>query len=332
MKPRSLFVTLALAFLLVLLAACGNAEGNDNGEESGNAEGGSSGENAESGSEPTEVLVDGSSTVFPIMEAVAEEYQTENPDARVNIGTSGSGGGFEKFAAGETHISNASRPIDEEEKQALEDAGIEYTEFEIALDGLSIVVNKENDWVDQLTIDQLNKMWSADGGVTTWSDLNEEWPDEEIQFYSPGADSGTFDYFSEVVLGEKGHIRQDASMSEDDNVLVQGVTGSRNAIGYFGYAYYAENTDKLKAVPIVNEDGEAVTPEAETVQSGEYNPFSRPLFIYVKHEALQDEAVYNFAKYALENAGQAAEDVGYVAKPDSEYEEALQTLDDIAGK
>ncbi|MFD1363045.1 PstS family phosphate ABC transporter substrate-binding protein [Lentibacillus salinarum] len=332
MKLRSLFVTLALAFLLVLLAACGNAEGNDNGEESGNAEGGNSEENADSGGGTTEVLVDGSSTVFPIMEAVAEESQTENPDARVNIGTSGSGGGFEKFAAGETHISNASRPIKEEEKQAVEDAGIEYTEFEVALDGLSIVVNQENDWVDQLTIEELNKMWSVDGNVETWADVREGWPEEEIEFYSPGADSGTFDYFSEVVLGEEGQIRQDASLSEDDNVLVQGVTGSPNAIGYFGYAYYAENTDKLKAVPIVNDNGEAVTPSQETVQSGEYNPFSRPLFIYVKHEALQDESVYNFAKYTLENVGRAAEDVGYVAKPDSDYEQALQTLDEIAGQ
>src|SRR5699024_1677916 len=283
-------------------------------------------------SEQTEVIVDGSSTVFPVMEAVAEEYQTENPDARVSIGSSGSGGGFEKFAAGETHISNASRPIKEEEIQALEDAGIEYTEFQIALDGLSIVVNKENDWVDQLTIDQLKQMWSADGDVTTWSDVNEEWPDEEIEFYSPGADSGTADYFSEVVLGEEGSFRQDATLSEDDNVLVQGVTGSPNAIGYFGYAYYAENTDQLKAVPIVNDSGEAVAPDSETVQSGEYNPFSRPLFIYVKHEALQDESVYNFAKYALENAGEMAESVGYVAQPESEYEDMLSTLDEVAGK
>src|SRR5699024_262304 len=213
MKSRSLFTALALAFLLVLLAACGNTEGSENGEESGNAEGGSSEENAES-SEQTEVIVDGSSTVFPVMEAVAEEYQTENPDARVSIGSSGSGGGFEKFAAGETHISNASRPIKEEVILALEDAGIEYTEFQIALDGLSIVVNKENDWVDQQTIDQLKQMWSADGDVTTWSDVNEEWPDEEIEFYSPGADSGTADYFSEVVLGEEGSFRQDATLSE----------------------------------------------------------------------------------------------------------------------
>ncbi len=266
------------------------------------------------------------------MEAIAEDYQKQNPDARVNIGVSGSGGGFEKFAAGETHISNASRPIKEAEKQALKDAGIDdYTEFEVALDGLSIVVNKENDWVNKLTVDQLKKMWSEDGGVETWADVKEGWPEKEIEFYSPGADSGTFDYFSEVVLGDT-QIRKDASLSEDDNVLVQGVMGSPNGISYFGYAYYAENKDNLKAVPIVNSDGKAVKPSKETIQSGAYNPFSRPLFIYVKHEALKQDAVYDFTTYALENAGKMAEAVGYVGKPESGYEKALQKVDEIAGK
>lgn len=327
MRSKSLFTALAMSFFIVLLAACGNAEGSSSEEDSKNGE-----ESKDSGSETTEVLVDGSSTVFPIMEGIAEEFQKANPDARVNIGVSGSGGGFEKFSAGETHLSNASRPIKDEEVQALEEAGIEYTEFEIALDGLSVVVNKENDWVDQLTVDELNKMWSADSNVETWADVREGWPEEKIEFYSPGADSGTFDYFSEVALGEEGQIRQDASLSEDDNVLVQGVTGSPNAISYFGYAYYAENKDDLKVVPIVNDSGEAVKPSQETIQSGDYNPFSRPLFVYVKHEAMQDESVYNFAKYALENAGKMAEAVGYVAKPDSVYDEALKKLDEVADK
>ncbi|SEQ18718.1 phosphate ABC transporter substrate-binding protein, PhoT family [Virgibacillus subterraneus] len=317
MKSKSLILTLGMSLLLVLLAACGNAEGSENngdGEES-----------------TKEIMVDGSSTVFPIMEAVAEEYQAANPDARVNIGVSGSGGGFEKFIAGETHISNASRPIKEDEKALLEENGIEYTEIEVALDGLSIVVNKENDWVDQLTVEELTKMWSEDGGVKTWADVREGWPEKEIKFYSPGADSGTFDYFSEVVLGD-AQIRQDASLSEDDNVLVQGVTGSLNGISYFGYAYYAENKDNLKVVPIVNSDEEAVTPSQETIQSGEYNPFSRPLFIYVKNEALQNDSVYEFTKYTLENAGEMAKAVGYVAKPESKYEEALEKIDELAGK
>ncbi|WP_164668600.1 PstS family phosphate ABC transporter substrate-binding protein [Virgibacillus doumboii] len=331
MKSKFL-LTLAMSLLLFFLAACGNGDGSESTSGSGSDGGEGNGEGEETSTEVTEVMVDGSSTVFPIMEAVAEEYQKENPDARVNIGTSGSGGGFEKFAAGETHISNASRPIKAEEKQALEEAGIEYTEFEVALDGLSIVVNKENDWVDQLTVDELKKMWSEGGGVTTWADVREGWPEEEIKFFSPGADSGTFDYFSEVVFGEDAEIRKDASLSEDDNVLVQGVMGSKNAISYFGYAYYLENKDNLKVVPIVNSDGEPVKPTQETIQSGDYNPFSRPLFIYVKNEAMQNESVNNFTKYALENAGEMAEAVGYVAKSDSAYEEALKKIDELAGK
>ncbi|MGP4107261.1 PstS family phosphate ABC transporter substrate-binding protein [Virgibacillus sp. L01] len=320
MKSRFLILTLGMSLLLMMLTACGNAEGSENSEDNGAGE-----------ESTTEIMVDGSSTVFPIMEAVAEEYQAANPDARVNIGVSGSGGGFEKFIAGETHISNASRPIKEEEKALLEENGIEYTEFEVALDGLSIVVNKENDWVDQLTVEELTKMWSEDGGVKTWADVREGWPEEDIEFYSPGADSGTFDYFSEVVLGD-AQIRQDVSLSEDDNVLVQGVAGSPNGISYFGYAYYAENKENLKVVPIVNSEGEAVKPSQETIQSGEYNPFSRPLFIYVKNEALQNDSVYEFTKYTLENAGEMAEAVGYVAKPESKYEEALQKVNELAGK
>ncbi|GAA0602363.1 PstS family phosphate ABC transporter substrate-binding protein [Virgibacillus siamensis] len=321
MKKRLFFVTLTALLTTLVLAACGNAEGS--GSNDGNK---GSSENAS-----TEIKVDGSSTVFPIIEAVAEEYQKANPDAKVNIGVSGTGGGFEKFIAGETHVSNASRPIEQEEKKLLKENGIDYTEFEIALDGLSIVVNKQNDWVDQLTVEQLKKMWSENGGVETWSDLNKAWPDQKITFFSPGADSGTFDYFSEVVLAD-AQFRKDATLSEDDNVLVQGVTGSKHGIGYFGYAYYAENKDNLKAVPIVNGEGKPIMPSKETIQSGEYNPFSRPLFIYVKNDALNNETVYDFMKYTFENAGKMAEAVGYVAKPESAYEDALNKIKDLAGK
>lgn len=310
-----MLLTVVMSFLLIFTAACGNGDG------SGTASNG----------DAKKVMVDGSSTVFPIMEAVAEEYSAANPNVKATIGVSGTGGGFEKFIAGETDISNASRPISEEEKQALKEAGIEYTEFKLALDGLSVVVNEKNDWVDKLTIEELNKMWSESSDVETWSDVREGWPDEEIKFFSPGADSGTFDYFDEVVLdGEQ--IRKDAALSEDDNVLVQGVTGTKHAIGYFGFAYYLENKDELKIVPIVNKEGEAVTPSQETIQSGEYEPLSRPLYIYVKHKALEDETVYDFTKYTLENAGEMAEAVGYVALPDSVYEEQLKKLEEIAGK
>ncbi|WP_404453024.1 PstS family phosphate ABC transporter substrate-binding protein [Virgibacillus necropolis] len=314
MKSRKIVIAVLMSLLVIFTAACGNGDGS-----------------SAAGESSKKVMVDGSSTVFPIMEAVAEEYSAANPEVKATIGVSGTGGGFEKFIAGETHISNASRPIKEEEKQALEEAGIEFTEFKVALDGLSVVVNKENDWVDQLTIEELNKMWSESSDVKTWADVREGWPEEEIKFFSPGADSGTFDYFDEVVL-EGEQIRKDAALSEDDNVLVQGVTGTKHGIGYFGFAYYLENKDELKIVPIVNQDGKAVTPSQETIQSGEYEPLSRPLYIYVKHEALKDETVYDFAKYTLKNAGEMAEAVGYVALPDSVYKEQLKKLDEIAGK
>lgn len=271
------------------------------------------------------VNVDGSSTVFPIMEAVAEEYNTAQPKMKVSVASSGTGGGFKAFIAGETDISTASRPIKDEEKAQLKEAGIEFTEFEIAKDGLSIVINKENTWVDSLTVDELKKMWLEDGTVKKWSDIREGWPKEEIKFYSPGTDSGTFDYFDEVILEEKPLVEA-ATLSEDDNVLVQGVTGDKNAIGYFGYAYYAENKDKVKIVPIDNGDG-AVEPTSETVESGEYAPLSRPLFIYVKNESVKKEEIYDFVKFTLENAGDLSEDVGYVRLPS--YDKALSTLEGL---
>lgn len=317
-------LTLAVALTGTLaLAACGGGS-----DDSSNGSNGSSGSNNEDAGSK-QVLLDGSSTVYPIMEAVAEEYAGVAPEVEVSVGVSGSGGGFEKFTKGEIDISNASRPIKDEEAQAANDNGIEFTEFEIAYDGLSVVVNKENDWVDQLTIDQLKQIWIEDGSAKKWSDINPEWPAEEIAFYSPGADSGTFDYFNEVVL-EDEPIVQSATLSEDDNVLVTGVAGNKNAIGYFGYAYYAENTDTLKVVPIVNpETNEAVEPTNETIESGDYAPLSRPLFIYVNNEAVKDESVYNFVEFTLENAGELATNVGYVSLPSERYEEALKTLEGL---
>lgn len=318
---------LALSALItgaLLLTACGPQEGTSGNE---------SGSNGNKASEQSDqqlkgtVAVDGSSTVFPIMEAVVEEYNMNQPNVKVSVGVSGTGGGFEAFAAGETDISNASRPIKDEEKAALEKAGIEYTEFEIAYDGLSVVVNKDNDWVDYLTVDELKKMWIEDGTVKKWSDIRDGWPEEEIKFYSPGTDSGTFDYFDEVVLDGQPIVEK-ATLSEDDNTLVTGVTGDKNAIGYFGYAYYAENKDQLKVVPIDNGNG-AVEPTNETVESGKYTPLSRPLFIYVKNESLSKPEVYDFVKFALENAGPLSEEVGYVSLPKEKYDKALSTLEDL---
>ena len=275
------------------------------------------------------IAIDGSSTVYPIMEAVSEEYNFIQPKVKISVGIKGTGGGFEQFAAGATDISNASRPIKDEEIAALEEAGIDYTEFKIANDGLSVVVNKENDWVDYLTLEELKKMWVEDGTVKKWSDIRDGWPEEEIEFFSPGTDSGTFDYFNEVVLEDEAIVKS-ATLSEDDNILVKGVTGNKNAIGFFGYAYYAENKDQLKVVPIVNpETGEAVEPTNETVESNEYAPLSRPLFIYVKNESVKKPEVYDFIKFTLENVGDLAEEVGYVRLPQEEYDKALTTLEKL---
>jgi phosphate transport system substrate-binding protein len=267
------------------------------------------------------VKVDGSSTVAPIAEAINEEYAAVQPDVKVSIGVSGSGGGFEKFIAGETDLSNASRPIKDEEKQKLEEAEIDFTEFKVANDGLSVVVNKENDWVEEMTMDDLRKLWLEDGKTKKWSDINPEWPDEEVKFYSPGTDSGTYDFFHEEVLEEKDMVRQNIQLSEDDNVLVTGVTGDKNAIGFFGYAHYLANKDNLKVVKI---DG--VEPTNETVESGDY-PLSRPLFVYAKNESMKNnEAAYDYMKYTLENAGEMAEAVGYVSLQEDQYKKALETL------
>ncbi|MEK6453467.1 PstS family phosphate ABC transporter substrate-binding protein [Caldifermentibacillus hisashii] len=318
---------LALSALIsgaVLLTACGPQEGTSGNE---------SGSNGNKASEQSDkqlkgtVAVDGSSTVFPIMEAVVEEYNMKQPNVKVSVGISGTGGGFEAFAAGETDISNASRPIKDEEKAALEKVGIEYTEFEIAYDGLSVVVNKNNDWVDYLTVDELKKIWVEDGTTKKWSDIRDGWPEEEIKFYSPGTDSGTFDYFDEVILDGQPIVEK-ATLSEDDNTLVTGVSGDKNAIGYFGYAYYAENKDQLKVVPIDSGNG-AVEPTNETVESGKYKPLSRPLYIYVKNESLSKPEVYDFVKFALENAGTLAEEVGYVSLPQEKYDKALSTLEKL---
>lgn len=265
---------------------------------------------------------DGSSTVAPIMEGIVEEYAGAQPDVQVTVGTSGTGGGFEKFIQGETDFSNASRPIKEEEAASLKEAGIDYTEFQLAFDGLSVVVSQENDWVEDLTVEDLKKLWVEDGTTKKWSDINPEWPDEEVVFYAPGTDSGTYDYFNEVILEDEDLVSS-ATLSEDDNTLVQGIQADPNAIGFFGYAYYVANQDTLKVVTI---DG--IEPTNETIESGEYSPLSRPLFTYASNKALaENEAAYNFMKYTLENAGAMAEAVGYVALPQEDYDKGLADLE-----
>ncbi|MGM0828358.1 MAG: PstS family phosphate ABC transporter substrate-binding protein [Bacillota bacterium] len=310
MKSFKYLAMSAMIGSALVLGACG-AQG---GAESGSGE-------QLSGS----VKMDGSSTVAPIMEAVNEEYAATQTDVKVSIGVSGSGGGFEKFIAGETDLSNASRPIKDEEKQKLEEAGIDFTEFEVAKDGLTIVVNKENDWAEDMTVEDLQKLWVEDGKTKKWSDINPEWPNEEVKFYSPGTDSGTYDYFNEVILEEKDMTKQNIQLSEDDNVLVQGVTGDKNAIGFFGYAYYLANKEELKAVKIGG-----VEPNNETIESGEYTPLSRPLFVYAKNASVKDnEAVYDFMKFTLDNSAEMAEAVGYVSLPEDKIKEATEKLEGL---
>jgi phosphate transport system substrate-binding protein len=288
----------------------------------------SSGEGKGSGQLQGEVITDGSSTVFPIMEAVAEEYMATQPDVKVSVGSSGTGGGFKKFIAGDTDLANASRPVKEEESALLDEKGVEYTELKLAFDGISIVANKDNDFIDSLTVEELQKLWIDNGKVKKWSDIRPEWPNEEIKFYSPGTDSGTYDYFNEVILEEKPMV-ENATLSEDDNVLVQGVEGDKNAIGFFGYAYYSENKDKLKIISIDNGKG-AVEPTHETIKSGEYAPLSRPLYTYVANKSVAEkEQVADYTQFIIENAGELAEEVGYISLPEEEYQKDLDKLKEL---
>jgi len=275
----------------------------------------------------SEIQIDGSSTVFPISEAMAEEFMAANPGTNVTVGVSGTGGGFSRFCAGETAISNASRPIKEEEIAACEAAGIEYIELPVAYDALTVVVNPANDWVDSLTVEELKTMWepAAEGTVTSWSQIRSGFPDQPINLYGPGTDSGTFDYFTEAIVGESGDSRADFTASEDDNVLVLGVAGDTNALGYFGLAYYEANTSRLKAVPIDGGNG-PVLPSREAVENGTYTPLSRPLFIYVNAEAAQRPEIQQFVQFHLQSIDLVTE-VGYVPLPTEAYTLAQQKFE-----
>lgn len=271
------------------------------------------------------IEIDGSSTVFPITEAVAEEFRGIHPDVRINVGISGTGGGFKRFVVGETAISDASRPITQSEKDAAAKNGIEYVELRVAIDGLAVIVNPSNNWVDYLTVQELKMIWHPNSTVHKWNDVRPSWPDRPITLYGPGTDSGTFDYFTEVVVGKARASRADYTASEDDNVLVQGIAGDTNALGYFGYAYYAENKNRLKIVPVDSGNG-PITPSDETVRNGSYSPLSRPLFIYVNTKALQRPEVKGFVMFYLENAEQLAHEVGYTPLPSAIYQEQLTDL------
>ncbi|AJY73577.1 PstS family phosphate ABC transporter substrate-binding protein [Paenibacillus beijingensis] len=321
-KHKGFLFTL-MVLTLVIVSACGN--------NSGSGEQDAANQTNTSGSTNTAALsgtieIDGSSTVFPLTEAVAEEFGKENGDVRVTVGTSGTGGGFKRFCNGEIAISDASRPIKDEEAAACKEKGIEHIELSVAYDGLSVVVNKENDFVDKLTVEELNKIFDSGSTVKTWADVRSGWPAEEIKMFSPGADSGTYDYFNEEILDKKG-IRNDAqiSFSEDDNTLVQGVTGNKFGIGYFGFAYFEENQDKLKVVPIDAGKG-AVAPTQETIKDGSYAPLSRPLFIYINKKEMERPEVKAFAEYYIANIGKLTTEVGYIPLPDDKYKEEAAKL------
>lgn len=306
MKNKNLIAVVAVVAILVLVAGYWLMT-NNNQSISGTIE------------------IDGSSTVFPITQAVAEEFAKINPDIRVNVGVSGTGGGFKRFQVGETDINDASRPIKTSEAEECAKNGVEYTEFTIAIDGLAVMVNPENTWVDYLTVEELNMIWKPESTVDSWNDIRSEWPDQKIHLYGPDTDSGTFDYFTDVINGDEGVSRADYTASADDNVLVQGIAGDKNALGYFGYAYYAENADKLKIVPIDSGNG-PVIPSDETVKAGQYTPLARPIFIYVNKASLENEVVPEFVKFYMENAEWLVAEVGYTPQPSSVYQNNLAEL------
>ena len=270
------------------------------------------------------VLIDGSSTVFPISEAMAEEFMADNRGTQVTVGVSGTGGGFKKFCAGEIDVTGASRPIKQEEKDACAAAGIEYIEVPVATDALTVVINNKNTWAEEMTTEQLKMLWepAAEGTITRWNQIDPSWPNETIDLFGPGTDSGTFDYFTDEIVGEEGASRADYTASEDDNILVLGVSRDPFALGYFGLAYYLENEDTLKAVAV-----NGVLPTPANVENGTYVPLSRPLFMYVKKSSLDDNAqVRSFMEYVLDNAPEIVPEVGYVPLPDDRYASILSGL------
>ncbi len=277
------------------------------------------------------IRIDGSSTVYPITEAVAEEFQkAKKGAARVTVGISGTGGGFKKFCRGETDISDASRPILKKEMDVCKEHGIKYVELPVAFDALTVVVNPKNNWIKSMSVEELKKMWepAAQGKIMKWSDVNPKWPDHKISMFGPGADSGTFDYFTDAINGKEKASRGDFTASEDDNVLVQGVSHDKYAIGYFGLAYYVENKDKLKAVPIVNKGTtKAVSPSLATVMDGTYQPLARPIFIYVSEKAMSRPEVKEFVTYYLSNAAKLVKQVGYVPLSKAHYDQAKKNFD-----
>jgi phosphate transport system substrate-binding protein len=313
----------AASMTALVLVACGS--GNDPANTT--AEGGS--ENSEAALSG-EVVIDGSSTVFPLTSAAQELFTAENPDVQVSVGQSGTGGGFEKFCAGETDISNASRPIEEDEIAICEENGVTQDEFSIANDGLTVIASAENDWATCLTVEQLNAIWAPDSTVNNWNQIDPSFPDEPLVLAGPGTDSGTFDYFTDAINGEEGASRTDYQASEDDNVIVQAVSGSPGAMGYLGYTYYEQNADTLKALEVDNGSG-CVAPTPETVQDGSYAPLGRQLYIYPSAEALERPEVEAFVSFYIENVDEITEAAGFIGLNDEQKTTLQEQFDALVG-
>ena len=315
-KIIAILVGVALTSSLV---ACGGSS-SDSSSSSGSSSSDSSSSSSsssnssassESGKLSGKIIIDGSSTVYPISAAVAEEFSSEEPGVEVSVAMSGTGGGMKKFVAGEIDICDASRQIKQEEIDKAKANGIDYVEVEIAYDGISVVVNKDNNWVDTITVDELNKIWAKDSKVKTWKDVNPKWPSEPIKLYGPGTDSGTFEFFTEKINKKAKECRTDYTPSEDDNILVQGIAGDKNALGYFGFSYYEENKDKLKVLKIDAGKG-PVEPTFDTILDKSYSPLSRPMFIYINKSVLEQPHIKKFVTFYLENAETISKEVGYV--------------------
>ena len=278
-----------------------------------------------------EIVSDGSSTVGPMTQAVAEEFAAVAPQVQTSVDISGTGGGFARFCQGETDLQNASRPIDEDEIATCAENQVDWYEFQVAIDGITVVTNPENTWLECITTEQLTNLWRSENNATTWADLNPEYPADTINLYGPGTDSGTFDFFVETILGEED-VREDFTPSEDDNVLVEGVAGDVNALGYFGAAYYQENQEILNAVGIDSGDGNCVEPTSETIADGSYQPLARPLFVYVRADSLERPEVQEFIRFYLAQAGALAPEVGYVSAPEDVDAADLESLENaVAG-
>lgn len=316
-------IAAAATGLALVLAACGGADAggsSDSGAGSGKSGGGLSGT----------IQIDGSSTVAPLSEAAAELFQEENPDVRVVVGTSGTGGGFSKFCAGETDISDASRPIKDEEAALCEENGISFEEITVANDGLAVVVSTENDFAECLTVEQLNAIWEPDSTVNNWNQVDPSFPDVPLALFGPGTDSGTFDYFTDEINGESGASRTDFQPSEDDNFIVQGVQAARGGMGYFGLSYVLENEGAVKALQIDGGEG-CVEPNAETVIDGDYTPLGRPLFIYASDTAIARPEVAAFLEFYIENDTDIAEQALFIGLSDEQRTESEQKVASLQG-